>query len=102
MAELGKPKWFHKLGHKPSSKHQNAIIGPVQHIRVLRDFSFSNIKKSKIAEKSYNSKIYDKKCKNYTVKNNSNFFLKFNEKRQASFLIFCEGLKLVFTIKISE
>jgi hypothetical protein len=32
MAESGKSKWFHKLGPKHSSKHQNGIIGPVQHI----------------------------------------------------------------------
>jgi hypothetical protein len=51
MAETGKPKWFHKLGSKPSSKSWNGNQGPVQHIRVFRDFSFSNIKKSKIAEK---------------------------------------------------
>jgi hypothetical protein len=53
MAELGKPKWFHELWSKPTSKYQNGIIGPVQHIRLFRDFSFSNIQKSKIAEKSY-------------------------------------------------
>jgi hypothetical protein len=51
MAESGKPKWFHKLEPKPTSKHQNGIIAPVQHIRLFRDFTFSNIKKSKIAEK---------------------------------------------------
>ncbi len=56
MAESGKPKWFYKLGPKPTSKHQNGIIGPVEHIRLFRDFSFSNIKKSKIAEKTY--KLY--------------------------------------------
>jgi hypothetical protein len=53
MAESGKSKWFHKLEPKPSSKHQNGIIGPVEHIRLFRDFSFSNIQKFKIAEKSY-------------------------------------------------
>ncbi len=53
MAESGKPRWFHKLEPKPSSKHPNGIIGPVEHIRLFRDFSFSNIQKSKIAEKSY-------------------------------------------------
>jgi hypothetical protein len=58
MAESGKSKWFHKLKlrPKPTSKHSNGIIGPVQHIRVFRDFSFSNIKKSKTAEKTY--KLY--------------------------------------------
>ncbi len=56
MAELGKPKWFHKLEPKPSSKHQNGIIGPVQHIRVFRDFNFSNIPKSKIAGKNLHGK----------------------------------------------
>jgi hypothetical protein len=35
MTESGKSKWFHKLGPKPSSKHQNGIIGLVEHI----DFS---------------------------------------------------------------
>jgi hypothetical protein len=53
MAKSGKPKWFHKLESKPSSKHQNRIIGPVQHIRLFRDFSFSNIQESKIAEVLY-------------------------------------------------
>jgi hypothetical protein len=53
MAESGKSKWFHKLESKTSSKHRNGIIGPVEHIRLFRDFSFSNIQKSKIAEKSY-------------------------------------------------
>jgi hypothetical protein len=53
MAESGKPKWFHELWPKPSSKHQKGIIGPVEHIRPFRDFSFSNIQKSKIAEKTY-------------------------------------------------
>jgi hypothetical protein len=48
MAELGKPKWFHKLEPKPTSKHPNGIIGPVQHIRHFHDFGFSNIQKSKI------------------------------------------------------
>ncbi len=52
MAESGKSKWFHKLGPKSTSKHQNGIIGPVEHIRLFRDFSFSNIQKSKIAEKT--------------------------------------------------
>jgi hypothetical protein len=33
MAESGKSKWFHKLEPKSSSKHQNGIIGPVEHIR---------------------------------------------------------------------
>ncbi len=53
MAESGKSKWFHKLEPKPTPKHQNGIIGPVQLIRLFRDFSFSNIQKSKIAEKTY-------------------------------------------------
>jgi hypothetical protein len=56
MAESGKPNRFHKLGPKPTSKHPNGTIGSVQHIRFFRDFSFSNIKKSKIAEKNY--KLY--------------------------------------------
>ncbi len=53
MAESGKSKWFHKLGPKPSSKHLNGIIGPVQHIRLFRDFRFLDVRKTKIAEKSY-------------------------------------------------
>ncbi len=28
MAESGKPKWFNKLGPKPTSKHPNGTIGP--------------------------------------------------------------------------
>jgi hypothetical protein len=35
MAESGKPKWFHKLEPKPSSKHQNGIIGPVQIVEII-------------------------------------------------------------------
>ncbi len=68
MAESGKPKWFYKLEPKPSSKHQKGIIGPVQHIRLFRDFSFSNIQKSKIAEKSYmfNSAWSDLAWSNYS------------------------------------
>jgi hypothetical protein len=53
MAKYGNPKWFHKLGPKPTSKHQNAIIGPVQHIRLFRDFRFLDVRKTKIAQKSY-------------------------------------------------
>ncbi len=53
MAESEKSKWFHKLDPKPTSKHQNGIMGPVEHIRLFRDFSFSNIQKTKIAENSY-------------------------------------------------
>ncbi len=53
MAESGKPKWFHKLESKPSSKHQNGIIGPVQLIGFFRDFRLFDVRKTKIAEKSY-------------------------------------------------
>jgi hypothetical protein len=53
MAESGKSKWFHKLVPKPTSKHQNGIIGPVQHIGFFRDFRFLDVRKTKIAEKSY-------------------------------------------------
>jgi hypothetical protein len=45
---IGKSKWFHKLEPKPSSKHQNGTIGPVQHIRLFRDFSFLDVRKTKI------------------------------------------------------
>jgi hypothetical protein len=53
MAESGKPKWFHKLKPKPTSKYQNGIIGPVQHIGFFRDFRSLDVQKTKIAEKSY-------------------------------------------------
>jgi hypothetical protein len=44
MPESGKPRWFHKLGPKPSSKHQNGTIGPVEHIIVFRDFRFFDVR----------------------------------------------------------
>ncbi len=53
MAESGKSKWFHKLEPNPTSKHQNAIIGPVQYIVFFRDFRYLDVRKTKIAEKSY-------------------------------------------------
>ncbi len=53
MAESEKPKWFHKLESKPSLKHQNGIIGPVQFIGFFRDIRLFDVRKTKIAEKSY-------------------------------------------------
>ncbi len=47
MAESGEPKWFHKLGPKPSSKHQNGIIGPAQHIRLFPKIDVRTSKKLK-------------------------------------------------------
>jgi hypothetical protein len=47
MAESGKPKWFHILGPKPSSKHQNGIIGPFQHIRLFAILVFRKSKNLK-------------------------------------------------------
>jgi hypothetical protein len=38
---------------KPSSKHQNGIISPVQHIGFFSDFRFLDVRKTKTAEKSY-------------------------------------------------
>jgi hypothetical protein len=47
MAESGKSKWFHKKGYKPTSKHQNGIIGPVQHMGFSPDFKFLDVRKLK-------------------------------------------------------
>jgi hypothetical protein len=56
MVGSGKSDRFRKLEAKHISKHQNGIIGPVQHIGVFRDFSFFDVRKTKIAENSY--KLY--------------------------------------------
>jgi hypothetical protein len=53
MTESGKSKWFHKLEPKSSSKYQYGIIGPVQHKGFFHDFRFLDVRKTKIAEKSY-------------------------------------------------
>jgi hypothetical protein len=48
MAELGKPKWFHILGPKPGSKHQNGIIGPEPFtLGFFLDFRFFDVRKTK-------------------------------------------------------